>query len=142
LDVNELKQLSAIMEECGLSYLSYQDDAHKIVLRKKSERGVAPSLPSPESIPDITSHPVDQKNVAVVPAPVVGTVYLNDSEGLPFVKAGSDVSEGDVLCRIEAMKMFSDIQSPCAGKIARILIAEGELAEYDMPLFHIERADD
>lgn len=140
-DFTELSRIAEFMDSAGLSYFEYGSESAKIVL-KKAEAPPALAAPprSKEGSPLLEEEL--RQDYAVVTSPVVGTVYLTDAGGAQIVAVGSEVRSGDVLCRIEAMKMFSDIKSPCAGKIVAILAAEGELAEYEMPLFHIERAHD
>lgn len=75
----------------------------------------------------------------IVPAPLVGTFYTaNSPEEPPMVQAGDSVKKGDVLCIIEAMKIMNNIESPYDGKISRVLAANGDLVEYNQPLFVIE----
>ncbi|MCS7074826.1 MAG: acetyl-CoA carboxylase biotin carboxyl carrier protein [Bacteroidia bacterium] len=74
-----------------------------------------------------------------IKAPMIGTFYRSpgpDKE--PFVKVGDIVSKGDVLCIIEAMKLFNEIESEVSGKIVKILIENAKPVEYDQPLFVVE----
>ena len=74
-----------------------------------------------------------------VRSPMVGTAYLRASpETKPFVEVGSVVKIGDKLLLVEAMKTFNDIAAPRAGKVVRILVADGSPVEYDQPLMIIE----
>lgn len=75
----------------------------------------------------------------VVPAPLVGTFYASASpEEPPMVQPGDAVKKGDVLCIIEAMKIMNNIESPCDGVVRRVLVTNGDLVEYNQPLFEIE----
>ena len=69
---------------------------------------------------------------------MVGTFYSASSPGAdPFVTKGSEVSSGETLCIIEAMKMFNEIETEVPGKIAAILVEDGQPVEFDQPLFVI-----
>jgi pyruvate/2-oxoglutarate dehydrogenase complex dihydrolipoamide acyltransferase (E2) component len=73
-----------------------------------------------------------------VAAPLVGVVYRSrEPSAAPFVACGQQVAEGEVLCLIEAMKLFNEVLAPCAGTIGAILFEDGMLAEYGAPLFSI-----
>jgi acetyl-CoA carboxylase biotin carboxyl carrier protein len=77
----------------------------------------------------------------VVKAPIVGTFYRAPSpDADPFVEVGDSVSEGDVLCIIEAMKLMNEIEAEVAGTIAEILVRNEEPVEYGQPLFRIDPA--
>lgn len=70
---------------------------------------------------------------------MVGTFYAAPSpDAEPFVKVGQQVSAGDALCMVEAMKMFNQIESEFSGKVKRILVENGQPVEFDEPLFEIE----
>jgi acetyl-CoA carboxylase biotin carboxyl carrier protein len=80
-------------------------------------------------------------NYDEVKSPMIGTFYRSASpEKPPFVNVGDDVKKGDVLCIIEAMKLFNEIESEVSGKIIKVLIDDSSPAEYDQPLFLIEPA--
>ena len=75
----------------------------------------------------------------VVSAPLVGTFYAaNAPEEPPIVSVGDTVTKGQTLCIIEAMKTMNTIESPCDGKVQKILVTNGELVEYHQPLIVIE----
>ena len=75
----------------------------------------------------------------VLKSPMVGTFYASASpEAEPFAKVGQKVNMGDTLCLLEAMKMFNEIEADKAGIIKEILLENGQVAEYDQPLFIIE----
>ena len=75
----------------------------------------------------------------VVSAPLVGTFYAaNAPEEPPIVSVGDTVTKGQTLCIIEAMKTMNTIESPCDGKVQKILVTKGELVEYHQPLIVIE----
>lgn len=88
-----------------------------------------PSEPSPET-------PLSGK---VIRSPMVGTFYSSSSPTSdPFITLGSEVKVGDVICIVEAMKMFNQIESDLAGKVVKILVENGDPVEYDQPLIILE----
>lgn len=104
----------------------------------------APSDPSPSA--DASGAEEDAAeagsgaNEELVRAPIVGTFYRRPSpDSDPYIKVGDTVSEGDVLCIIEAMKLMNEIECETSGTIKEILIEDAEPVEFDQPLFVIEK---
>ncbi|MGM0635325.1 MAG: acetyl-CoA carboxylase biotin carboxyl carrier protein [Bacteroidota bacterium] len=80
----------------------------------------------------------DDKYVTVK-SPIIGTFYRKPSpDKPPFVEVGSTVKEGDVLCTIEAMKLFNEIESEVSGKIVKVLVDDSSPVEFDQPLFLVD----
>ena len=80
-------------------------------------------------------------NIAIVTAPMVGTFYRAPSpEAAPFVSEGDVVKAGQTLCIIEAMKLMNEIEAKSGGRIARILVENGQPVEFGQPLFHLEES--
>ena len=78
-------------------------------------------------------------NLYEIKSPIVGTFYLAPSpDAEPFVKVGDIVTPSKVLCIVEAMKLMNEIECDVSGKVAKILVANGEPVEYNQPLFLIE----
>ena len=96
-----------------------------------------PSVEPPKSdVPEDTS-PSD--NYLTVKSPIIGTFYRKPSPDKPnFVEVGDSISEGSVLCVIEAMKLFNDIESEVSGKIVKILVDDSSPVEFDQPLFLVD----
>ena len=91
------------------------------------------SSPAPEATAD---------NETIVRAPIVGTYYHAPSpDSDVYVKVGSSVTEGTVLCIIEAMKLMNEIECEVTGTVRQILVKDGEPVEYDQPLFVVETAE-
>ena len=96
----------------------------------------APAAPAPAP-----SEAVDPKeaNYITVKSPMIGTFYRKPSPDKPtFVEVGADVSTGTVLCVIEAMKLFNEIESEVTGKIVKVLVDDNSPVEYDQPLFLVD----
>jgi acetyl-CoA carboxylase biotin carboxyl carrier protein len=98
----------------------------------------APAVSTPEA--DTPAVPkVEEVAGNIVKSPIVGTFYKASSpESEPFVKIGSTVHKGDVLCIVEAMKMLNEIESEFEGEVTRILVADGEMVEFGQPIMVIE----
>ena len=101
----------------------------------------AASNTSPLAAPEQTKEKAGMPQIQVdyIKAPLVGVFYAAASpDKAPFVKVGSKVEKGETVCLIEAMKMMSEVTAPRAGVIKEILVENGDLVEYDKPLFVIE----
>ncbi|MAU30639.1 MAG: acetyl-CoA carboxylase, biotin carboxyl carrier protein [Flavobacteriaceae bacterium] len=98
-----------------------------------------PVSPQP-SVPPSSPQAVDEdSNYITVKSPIIGTFYRKPSPDKPnFVELGDSISEGSVLCVIEAMKLFNDIESEVSGKIVKILVDDSSPVEFDQPLFLVD----
>jgi len=95
--------------------------------------------PQPETPAVEQKAPAASSREKTIKAPIVGTFYASPSpDSEPFVSVGSRVSQGSVLCIIEAMKLMNEIESEIAGTVKQILVDNAEPVEYDQPLFVIE----
>ena len=98
------------------------------------------SIPTPDTIePTPEASTDDESNLITITSPIIGTFYRKPSPDKPtFVEVGDTVSEGTVLCVIEAMKLFNDIESEISGKIVKILVDDSSPVEFDQPLFLVD----
>ncbi len=141
MDINEVKEYLALMDEAGLTALRVAEDGKEIFLeRKPAAAPVAAGAPQPQQAEATTSAPANPQDEGItVCSPMVGTCYLAPSpEEAPYVSAGSTVEAGQTLALVEAMKMMNEISAPAAGTVTEILAANGEQVEFDQPLFIIE----
>ena len=104
---------------------------------------VAAAVAAPAHAPAATGAPAAAADPAehpgVVPSPMVGTVYMQAEPGAPsFIKVGQDVSEGDTLLIVEAMKTMNHIPAPRSGTVKRILVEDGAAVEFGAPLVILE----
>lgn len=96
----------------------------------------APASASAETSADPTE---DNSKYITVKSPMIGTFYRASGPGKdPFVSVGDNVSTGSVLCIVEAMKLFNEIESEVSGKVVKILVDDASPIEYDQPLFLID----
>ena len=80
-------------------------------------------------------------NTVTIKSPMIGTFYRKSSPDKPnFVEPGDDVAPGKVVCIIEAMKLFNEIESEISGKVVKVLVEDASPVEYDQPLFLVEPA--
>ena len=100
----------------------------------------APAAPGVTPVPAVATPPVDDSvDLAVVTSPIVGTFYHAPEPGAtPFVDVGGRVRKGQVLCIIEAMKLMNEIESKLTGRVAKVLVENGQPVEFGQPLFLVE----
>ena len=97
------------------------------------------SQPEPDIPVAVFENSVEDSNLITIKSPIIGTFYTKPSPDKPsFVEVGDAISEGTVLCVIEAMKLFNDIESEVSGKIVKILVDDTSPVEFDQPLFLVD----
>jgi len=146
LDKELIRELSALLEETGLSEIEIEQSGMRVrVVRGGQMTAAAPMAATPAAslvaATGITSTaaPDPAKHPGVVASPMVGTAYLSPEPGArPFVEVGSKVLAGQTLLIIEAMKTMNQIPAPRAGSVKQILIEDGRPVEFGEPLMIIE----
>ena len=91
--------------------------------------------------PIITNEPSSNEDdhLITIKSPIIGTFYRKPSpDKSNFVEIGDSISEGSILCVVEAMKLFNEIESECSGKIVKILVDDASPVEFDQPLFLVD----
>lgn len=141
-NIDEIKELIALLEESSLSVLEVKDDDKKIRLEKAQAVAAAPAAVTVNNAPvQAPAAPAaeSEENGKTITAPIVGVFYAAPSpESDPYVQVGKKVKKGDVVCIIEAMKCMNEIQAEEDGEITAVLATNGELVEYNQPLFAIK----
>ena len=160
MDIKEIQNLIKFVAKSGASEVKLEMDDIKITIKTGGDdKGdsttyvqqipvntpVVQSVPaatttSAASIPaiDITESTEDSKYITIK-SPIIGTFYRKPSPDKPvFVEVGTTIGEGDVLCVIEAMKLFNEIESEVSGKIVKILVDDSSPVEFDQPLFLVD----
>jgi acetyl-CoA carboxylase biotin carboxyl carrier protein len=160
MDLNYIKKLIKLVSDSGVDELEVEEEGKKIRIAKRSVAAGAgqpvsfvPQVPAalevtvPAPVRNAASNPAPAPAVAQetkyheVKSPIVGTFYRAPApDASPFVQIGSEVSPGSVLCIVEAMKLMNEIESDVSGKIAKILVENGQPVEYDQVLFLVEPA--
>ena len=143
IDISTLKEYIKVLEECSLEKLEISDGTDTISLEKAHAAAAAPAAvtvnaaPAPAAAPAVSTAEPD--NGKTISAPIAGVFYAAPSpESDPYVHAGKRVKKGDVVCIIEAMKCMNEIQAEEDGEITAVLATNGELVEYNQPLFAIK----
>ncbi len=153
MDIRKIKKLIELAKESGIAEIEIHEDGESVRISLASGKAMAPMMaapmqtyiaePQPAAAPATTQSAAPAKdahaNKHTLKAPMVGTVYLSPTPGAkPFVEIGQTVKPGDVLCLIEAMKMFNQIEADKAGTITAKLVESGIPVEFNQPLFVIE----
>ncbi|MBM3733109.1 MAG: acetyl-CoA carboxylase biotin carboxyl carrier protein [Acidimicrobiia bacterium] len=145
IDADKVRELNRLLAETGLDEIEYAgpDWRVRVVRRAAAPAPVAPAAAPTAPAPAAASVPQAAESIAnhpgVVKSPMVGVAYTApDPATPPFIRVGDQVTEGQTLLLIEAMKVFNPIKAPRAGKVARIFITSGTPVEYGEPLVLIE----
>ena len=110
-----------------------------IIINKDDLTTESKSDPSNKKIATTTEKGSEDEKLITVNSPIIGTFYRKPApDKEPFVEIGRYVKEGDVLCVIEAMKLFNEIESEVSGKIVKILVEDSSPVEFEQPLFIID----
>ena len=154
MDLKEIQNLIKFVANSGVAEVKLEMDDVKVTIRTTVE-GSAPEItylqqPMAHAMPQAAA-PVAAAPVAAAPAadenskyitvksPIIGTFYRKPSpDKAPFVEVGTAIGKGDVLCVIEAMKLFNEIESEVSGKIVKILVDDMSPVEFDQPLFLVD----
>ena len=157
MDIRKVKKLIELLEESGIAEIEITEGEEAVRISRYPQGGVAPAqivpfnmgAPAAAEAPAIAA-PVEAEKESpgaaaeaedqhTVKAPMVGTFYASPTPGADaFVEIGTNVSIGQTLCIIEAMKMMNQIEADKSGRITAILARNGEPVEYAQPLFVIE----
>ncbi|MCP4983196.1 MAG: acetyl-CoA carboxylase biotin carboxyl carrier protein [Gammaproteobacteria bacterium] len=148
MDIRKIKKLIELLEESGIAELEIKEGEESVRISRQSSTIpqqmaplAAPMAAAPAPIAAATPAPAAAEEVSgyQVKSPMVGTFYgaASPTSG-PFVTQGQQVSVGDTLCIIEAMKMMNQIEADKAGTVRSILVENGSPVEFDQVLFIIE----
>ena len=159
MDLKEIQNLIKFVAKSGASEVKLEMDDVKITIKTGSEETTivqqmpmasAPVMqqaaPVPAAAPAAEAAPAapvqaasDDSKYITIKSPIIGTFYRKPSPDKPvFVEVGTDIKEGDVLCVIEAMKLFNEIESEVSGKIVKVLVDDSSPVEFDQPLFLVD----
>jgi acetyl-CoA carboxylase biotin carboxyl carrier protein len=160
VNMEELRELIALLRDNGLAELELENEGFRVRLRRESSAPApsyaaeapqhapapAPVAPAPAPAPSGPTHPgthasteaSQDQDLHIIPSPIVGTFYRSPSPSAdPFVKIGSNVEPESVVCIIEAMKLMNEIQAETSGEVVKIYVENGQPVEYGQPLFGI-----
>ncbi|RVT78315.1 acetyl-CoA carboxylase biotin carboxyl carrier protein [Flavobacterium sufflavum] len=158
MDLKEIQNLIKFVSNSGVAEVKLEMDDVKITIRTTLETSApeptyVQQLPAQAPVQQIIAAPAapaaaapvaaapaaDDAKYITIKSPMIGTFYRKPSPDKPmFVEVGSSIAKGDVLCVVEAMKLFNEIESEVSGKIVKILVDDMSPVEFDQPLFLVD----
>jgi acetyl-CoA carboxylase biotin carboxyl carrier protein len=154
MDIKQIQDLIRFVSKSGVNEVSIEQENFKITIKTNQVATVvnatipdvqqfaaAPAqIAAPVAVPTPAAEPVaDTSKYVTIKSPMIGTFYRSSSPDKPlFVNVGDEIKQGSVLCIIEAMKLFNEIESEISGRIVKILVDNASPVEYDQPLFLVE----
>ncbi len=159
MTAKEIKDLIKLIDEHKLAEFKYEKADVKLTIRSstysKEKTSVLTAAPmaaqtimpahapqaAPAVAPPAAAEPaaVESSNLVEVKCPIVGTFYRSPGPDKgPFVQVGDTISEGDVVCIVEAMKLFNEIETEVTGKIVKVMVEDASPVEYDQVLFLVD----
>jgi acetyl-CoA carboxylase biotin carboxyl carrier protein len=162
MDFKQIQELIKMINKTNIGELTIEQKDFRVTIKQKEEHitqvvsagpvqqaPVYAAAPPPAQNVQVATPAAEKPKAAEVPAantvtiksPMIGTFYRKSSPDKPnLTDVGSDVAPGTVVCIIEAMKLFNEIESEVKGKIVKVLVEDASPVEYDQPLFLVEPA--
>ena len=167
MNLKEIESLIKFVSKSGVSEVELETKDVKITIKTENGRpaevqSVITQMPMQAQMPNMQMAPVnmgnqvpaapqeapkaeapkaDDSKLITVKSPMIGTFYRSSSPDKPaFINVGDSIKPGDVVCIIEAMKLFNEIESEISGKVVKVLVDDSSPVEYDQPLFLVEPA--
>ncbi|MDI3322156.1 acetyl-CoA carboxylase biotin carboxyl carrier protein [Pinibacter soli] len=159
MDFKQIQELIRIINRSNIGELTIEEKGFKVTIKQKQDNiqqvvaaapqmiAAAPAAALPAAAPAAATAAEKAKpaaettasNLITIKSPMIGTFYRRPSPDKPlFIEVGDEVTPGKVVCIIEAMKLFNEIESEVKGKIVKILVEDSTPVEYDQPLFLVE----
>ncbi|MGD6834795.1 acetyl-CoA carboxylase biotin carboxyl carrier protein [Sutcliffiella halmapala] len=162
LKIQEIREIIKLIDQSNIDEFLYEHEGSKIKLKKQGEQMVvsAPVAAQPQAVQapaPVAAAPaaveakvettaavnetpkVEDENLHKITSPMVGTFYASPSpDAAAYVQAGDKVGENSVVCIVEAMKLFNEIEAEVKGEIVEVLADNGQLVEYGQPLFLVK----
>lgn len=155
MDLPEIEKLIKFVQNSGVSEVSLEQKDFKITIKTTHGAVMMPAqvsqvphivhAPAPSAAPSAAATPKetavsgDEGKYITIKSPMIGTFYRSSTPEKPvFANVGDEIKPGKVLCIIEAMKLFNEIESEVSGKIIKVLVDNATPVEYDQPLFLID----
>jgi acetyl-CoA carboxylase biotin carboxyl carrier protein len=161
MDFKQIQELIKMINKSNIGEVSIEEKGFKLTIKQKEEpvqqviaapihaQPMAAMSAAPVTAPQAAAAPAAEKaakaaeapagNTITIKSPMIGTFYRSPSPDKPsFINIGDEVAPGKVVCIIEAMKLFNEIESEVSGKIVKVLVEDASPVEYDQPLFLVE----
>ena len=163
MDLKEIQNLIKFVANSGVAEVKLEMDDVKVTIRTTLEgnttettyvqqmpaqpvlqqavipQAIAPAAAAPAAPATSAAPAAEDSKYVTIKSPIIGTFYRKPSpDKAVFVEVGSSIGKGDVLCVIEAMKLFNEIESEVSGKIVKILVDDMSPVEFDQPLFLVD----
>ncbi len=157
MDIREIQNLIKFVSKSEVSEVKYKTKDFEITIKTPlagnenvsyfaAPQGQQVSYSAPQAAPapqagsdEAASHAEDESKYITIKSPMIGTFYRKPSPDKEvFINVGDTISEGKVVCVIEAMKLFNQIEAEISGKIVKILVEDSTPVEYDQPLFLVD----
>jgi len=158
MDFKQIQELIRLINKSNIGEITVEEKGFKITIKQKQETvqqvlappvyaqpAAAPALPpaasSPAPAPEKAKPAAETtaSNLITIKSPMIGTFYRRASPDKPlFVEVGDEITPGKVVCIIEAMKLFNEIESEVSGKVVKVLVDDASPVEYDQPLYLVE----
>ena len=161
MDIKQIQELVKLINKTNISEITIEEEGVKITVKQKKDPvqhiisgGHAPqayatqlpppppppAAPAPAAAPPAAAAEAPKTdNYITIKSPMIGTFYRQSGPGKPiFVNVGDEVVAGKVVCIIEAMKLFNEIESEVKGRIVKVLVEDASPVEYDQPLFLVD----
>lgn len=157
MDFKQIQELIKMINKSNIGEVTIEQKDFKVTIKQKEDQitqvvQAAPVAPvysaPPPALATTQAAPIADKpkaadatpsNLITIKSPMIGTFYRKASPDKPnFVEVGDEVNSGKVVCIIEAMKLFNEIESEVSGKIVKVLVEDASPVEYDQPLFLVQ----
>jgi acetyl-CoA carboxylase biotin carboxyl carrier protein len=155
MDLKQIHDLIKVVNKSNIGEISIEDKDGKVTIKQKEERvtvssapvyAAAPAAPAPAPVAAAPAAPASAPaaatdNLITIKSPMIGTFYRRAAPDKPLLaEEGTEVSQGKVVCIIEAMKLFNEIESEVKGTIVKVLVEDASPVEFDQPLFLVQPA--
>jgi acetyl-CoA carboxylase biotin carboxyl carrier protein len=147
MDLKQIHDLIKVVNKSNIGEISIEDKDGKVTIKQKEDRITVSSAPAvtyaaaPVAAAPIAATPATPvaSNLLTIKSPMIGTFYRRAAPDKPLMaEEGTEVAPGKVVCIIEAMKLFNEIESEVKGTIVKILVEDASPVEYDQPLFLVQ----
>jgi acetyl-CoA carboxylase biotin carboxyl carrier protein len=153
MDIKQIQELVKLINKTNIGEITIEEEGVKITVKQKKEPvqhiiagSGAPAYAAPQPAVAAAPPAADKSaaqpkadNLITIKSPMIGTFYRQAGPGKPiFASVGDEVTPGKVVCIIEAMKLFNEIESEVKGKIVKVLVEDASPVEYDQPLFLVD----